>query len=64
MAFIAWTDELSVDIGEIDEQHKKLINMINDLSYAMSKGKGRDVIEAILVGLRDYTVEHFAHEEN
>ena len=64
MAFMKWTDELSVEIGEIDDQHKKLVNMINDLSYAMSKGKGKDVIEAILSGLRDYTVEHFANEEN
>lgn len=64
MAFMTWTDELSVEIGEIDEQHKKLVNMINDLSYAMSKGKGKDVIEAILSGLTDYTVEHFANEEN
>lgn len=63
MAFITWTDELSVEIGEIDEQHKKLINMINDLSYAMSKGKGKDVVEAILSGLADYTLEHFASEE-
>lgn len=64
MAFIAWTDELSVEIEEIDEQHKKLVNMINDLSYAMSKGKGRDVIESILSGLTDYTLEHFSNEEN
>lgn len=63
MALITWTDELSVEIGEIDEQHKKLIGIINDLNNAMSKGKGKDAVEAILTDLADYTVEHFTREE-
>jgi len=30
MAFINWNDELSVGVSSIDEEHKKLIGLIND----------------------------------
>lgn len=63
MAFIEWDDSLSVNIREIDEQHKTLVNMINQLSDAMTKGKGRTVIGEIIAGLAAYTVTHFQTEE-
>lgn len=63
MAFILWTDKLSVNVEKIDDQHKKLVDMINNLSDAMSQGKGKDVIEKIICELEDYAAEHFAAEE-
>ena len=63
MALIGWTDELSVGISEINEQHKKLIDMINDLHAATLKGKGKAAVGSILSGLASYVVEHFACEE-
>ncbi len=35
MAFIEWSEALSVKVSEIDRQHKMLIKMINDLNDAM-----------------------------
>ena len=64
MALISWNPSLSVRIEEFDQQHKKLILMINDLSDAMIKRKGNDVLGKILDGLIEYTVIHFRTEED
>lgn len=64
MALVNWSDQLSVNIRQIDEQHKKLVSMLNELHDAMLNGKGRDVLSQILDGLAEYTVTHFATEEN
>jgi hemerythrin len=63
MAFIEWSDDLSVKVQEIDEQHKKLIGMINALNDAMGAGKSKDALKGILDGMVDYTVMHFGVEE-
>ena len=63
MAFIDWSNSLSVDIKELDDQHKKLIELINQLNDAMKVGKGKDVIGKVLGSLIAYTQSHFATEE-
>ncbi len=63
MALVQWNDTFSVKIGEIDDQHKKLIKMINDLQDAMRAGKGKEILAPILNGLIRYTTEHFSTEE-
>ena len=63
MAIISWSDEYSVGVKDMDEQHKKLIGMINELNEAMKSGKGKDIMEKILKNLVDYTVTHFSSEE-
>ncbi len=63
MQLIIWDEELSVGIRSIDDQHKKLISMINELHDAMLKGRGKELVEKILDGLVHYTVEHFDTEE-
>ena len=60
---ITWTDSLSVSVPEFDEQHKKLINIINRMYDALKSGRGKDAVETILPELVDYTREHFANEE-
>lgn len=59
-----WTDDLSTNIREIDEQHIRLINLINALHKAMSAGKGKDALAKILDDLKEYTVFHFSNEES
>lgn len=63
MVLIAWTDKLAVNVKEIDDQHKKLINIINQLNDAMNSGKGRDVLGKVLTELVNYTMYHFGTEE-
>ncbi len=63
MALITWSNDLSVNIKEFDDEHKKLIGMINDLHSAMGSGKGKEAIGPVLGKLVDYTKTHFAAEE-
>jgi hemerythrin len=63
MTMVQWSDEYSVNIQEIDEQHKIWIGLINELYMAMAKKDASDKIGAILERLVDYTKIHFALEE-
>lgn len=63
MGFMTWNDSYSVKIKEIDQQHQKLMEMINQLNEAMSKGKGKEVVGGVLQKLINYTVSHFSMEE-
>ncbi|MDH5559868.1 MAG: bacteriohemerythrin [Deltaproteobacteria bacterium] len=63
MNAITWKDEYSVEIPSIDEQHKKLVQIINDLNINLIKGGKKEAISLILFKLSNYTVSHFRHEE-
>lgn len=58
-----WTEDLSVGVELIDTEHKSLINAVNDLFDACSKGLGRKKIADTLAFLQNYTVTHFSDEE-
>ncbi|MEW5774845.1 MAG: bacteriohemerythrin, partial [Thermodesulfobacteriota bacterium] len=62
-AFIAWTPALSVGIASIDEQHKVLVGLVNELHAAMRQRRGNAVLSGVLDRLKDYTVKHFKYEE-
>ncbi|MBL4823577.1 MAG: hemerythrin family protein [Colwellia sp.] len=64
MPLIEWTAELSVGIDSIDEQHKKLVNMINALNEAMLINSSDELLGKIFTGLAAYTQKHFSYEEN
>jgi hemerythrin len=61
---IQWTDDLSVGVLMIDDQHKSLINQLNALMDAMWDGKGKDQTDKLMAFLANYVVEHFGAEEN
>ena len=64
MVLIEWSESYSVHIKEIDDQHKKLIEIINRLHDSMKAGKGKEAISGILSELIDYTGYHFRTEED
>jgi hemerythrin len=63
MAFTTWKSTLSVKVEQLDQQHKRLVSMINDLYEAMKAGTGKETTATILAELIDYTMVHFADEE-
>jgi hemerythrin len=63
MAFLDWTDEYSVHVKSMDDQHRRLVELINQLHDAMRVGKGREVIGQVLDSVIRYTQTHFAAEE-
>ncbi|MCG8425987.1 MAG: bacteriohemerythrin [Chromatiales bacterium] len=62
--FVAWSDELSVGIEEIDEQHKVLVSLVNKMHEAIHQRHGSEVVQEILGELAEYTRIHFAVEES
>jgi hemerythrin-like metal-binding protein len=64
MSYINWNDSLSVCIESIDEQHKKLINLINEFYENIKNNSTNDVLSLLIKGMREYTVFHFKNEEN
>jgi len=64
MALFNWNSSYSVNVKEIDLQHQKLVNMINQLHDSMKAGKGKEAMGSILDELVNYTKFHFKYEEN
>ncbi|TIH12326.1 hypothetical protein D0S45_18490 [Marinifilum sp. JC120] len=63
MSKIEWHDGLNLGIKEIDEQHKALIGMVNEVLEAFEKGEEDASIDSLLSKLKEYTVYHFNAEE-
>lgn len=63
MTLMDWNDSFSVGIREIDTQHKRLIDLINQLYRGIMLEQGDEVIGGTLDELVNYTVNHFGYEE-
>ena len=61
--YVEWKDEYSVGIDSIDRQHKKLLNLINQLQTAVDYSTGEEFEREALDELVDYTKTHFTYEE-
>ena len=61
---VTWSDDLNVGIQEIDEQHKVLISLLNELNEAIQQGCGKEVRIEVLNKLIEYTRTHFTVEES
>lgn len=61
--FVEWKDDYSVGIDSIDQQHKKLLNLINQLQTAVDYSTGDEFEREALDELVDYTKTHFIYEE-
>ena len=59
----SWTKDLSVWIDEIDEQHRQMFSIANDLIAAINSGKEKHFIEKMLLFLENYIVSHLKSEE-
>ncbi|MBP7096063.1 MAG: hemerythrin family protein [Spirochaetia bacterium] len=63
MAFYDWNPGIETGIALIDSQHRRLVDLINDLHEAMIARKGKEITARVLDELADYTVYHFGVEE-
>ncbi|MBE9526084.1 MAG: bacteriohemerythrin [Proteobacteria bacterium] len=63
MQNLVWNDGLSVGIDSIDNDHKNLLSLFNELSNAILSNHTSDVIENIFIRLEEYVVIHFTREE-
>ena len=62
MQKIEWTPDLDTGIEEIDNQHRRIVDYINEL-YTARKAKDHKLIARVIDDTIDYTVSHFGFEE-
>lgn len=60
---IEWTNDLSVGVNMVDEQHKIWFQKADQLFEAGKKGQAKEFVGQMLDFLDDYTKKHFQDEE-
>jgi len=60
---IVWTSDFNTEIDIIDNQHKRIVDYINQLEGAIRQ-RNRVAVGQVLDELVDYTLSHFAFEES
>lgn len=63
MALMQWNNSFETKIKKIDEQHKGLVTILNELHDSMLKGDSNSELGKTLEKLVNYTVTHFKTEE-
>lgn len=63
MSIITWTDDLSVGVERLDNHHKRLIDLLNQLGMAVEAGDTQHVTGMVLGELVRYVYYHFGEEE-
>ena len=63
MGYFDWTEDLVVGIRAIDEEHRKLVDMLNTLGVASRGKSGREVLKALIDGIAVHAAAHAAGEE-
>ena len=63
MTLFEWTSDYELDISQIDDQHKELVKMINDLYASIKGGHSEEAVNTTLNKLLQYVDVHFETEE-
>ncbi len=64
MAKFVWTDQLNVGIEVIDQQHRRIVEYINQLDDVRIESHSREEVGNLINELVDYTISHFGFEES
>ncbi|MBF0481590.1 MAG: hemerythrin family protein [Desulfovibrionaceae bacterium] len=64
METVIWNSDFEVGIKTIDEQHKRLVMLLNSLGKAIEENQGKDAIMGIVEEMKKYSVYHFKTEED
>ena len=62
MTLLIWQDDMDTGIDIIDGQHRRIVEMINHL-HITQKSMERFAVGEVIDELVDYTLSHFAFEE-
>jgi hemerythrin len=63
VTLIPWSNDLSVGVKAVDDQHMELVAMVNELHTAMADGRGQQALGPLFDRLIAYTQHHFSDEE-
>lgn len=62
-SIVPWSTSFETGISDIDEQHKRLVALLNEVATLYVGNAPAERIKGVLDELRDYTVYHFETEE-
>lgn len=60
---LEWNDSYATGIAEIDEQHRILVNTLNEVNARLTDNPSMDFLEQITQDLLSYALYHFETEE-
>ena len=60
---VAWTEQLSVGVDELDAQHQELYRRIDAFLAALAEKRAAPELEPLVRYLRQYVREHFSDEQ-
>jgi len=63
MALVTWNEKISVGVKSMDDGHKRMIAIMNQLHDGIQAGHSKEVLASVLDQLMNYTVDHFGQEE-
>lgn len=63
MSKFDWSEKYSVGIKQMDEEHKKLVGLMQQLDAETSGNQNESVVAEVMDGLIDYIRTHFVSEE-
>lgn len=63
MAMIHWSKSLETGVESIDLQHRRLLDLLNDVHGVMVENRDMSELDDIFKKLMEYTDFHFRHEE-
>jgi len=63
MAFLVWSSTYEFGIEEIDSQHKRWLEILNNFYDHLSEGQLKSKLISLLDEAIEYTLFHFASEE-
>jgi len=58
-----WTDDLSVNNVDIDNEHKQLFALLDSFYQGLMDDSPKLRLQELIIGLIDYTKNHFTREE-
>lgn len=61
--YLKWNSIYSVNVKEIDEQHKKVFSIINEIRE-LKDNYSKEKVGTLLQELKDYGIYHFGTEES
>ncbi len=63
MPIVAWSDDYSVNVEQIDGDHQRMLELVNDLHSSVEDRVEKNILHQKLVDLVEFTRSHFSREE-
>ena len=63
MPIITWRDEYNTNVEDIDVQHQRLVELVNNFHSSVEAGIDKNELTDLLVELDEFTRMHFTTEE-